>query len=76
MKAHVLIIDDQVKVYASLARNFKHFGYQTFHAKTGQEALELLAKHQTHVVLLDIMLGEENGVDISGKSCMAMKTRR
>lgn len=64
MKATVLIIDDQVKVYASLARNFKHFGYQTFHAKTGQEALELLAKHQTHVVLLDIMLGEENGVDI------------
>ena len=64
MKATSLIVDDQVKVYSSLARNFKHFGYQTFHAKTGREALELLAKHHIHVVLLDIMLGEENGVDI------------
>ena len=64
MKATILIIDDQVKVYTSLARNFKHFGYQTIHAKTGQEAIELFSQHPVHVVLLDIMLGEENGVDI------------
>jgi two-component system response regulator AtoC len=64
MKATILIIDDQVRVYTSLARNFKHFGYQTIHAKTGQEAIDLFSKHPVHVVLLDIMLGEENGVDI------------
>ena len=64
MKATVLIIDDQVKVYASLARNFEHFGYQTIHAETGQEAIELFSKHDVQAVLLDIMLGAEHGVDV------------
>jgi DNA-binding NtrC family response regulator len=64
MKGKILIVDDQVKLYKSLARNFKHLGYQTVHAKTRKETIELFSKAPIHVVLLDIMLGKENGLTI------------
>ncbi len=64
MNATILIIDDQVTVYKSLARNFTYLGYQTLHAQTGQAALDLLARRPVHIVLLDIMLGKESGMDL------------
>lgn len=64
MHGKILIVDDQVTVYRSLARNFKYAGYQTAHAQTRQEALELASHEAVQVVLLDIMLGQEHGLDI------------
>lgn len=64
MKRKILIVDDHLKLYKSLSRNFKHLGYQTVHAQNGQEALNLLAQEVIHVVLLDIMLGHESGITI------------
>ncbi len=64
MKEKILIVDDQVKVYKSLARNFQHLGYHTTHATTGQEAVERFTEEAAHVVLLDIMLGKEHGIDV------------
>ena len=64
MTAKILIVDDQVKLYKSLARNFKHLGYQTIHAQDREGALERFSRDTVHVVLLDIMLGKENGIDI------------
>jgi two-component system response regulator AtoC len=64
MKGNILIIDDQTNLYKSLARNFKYLGYQTIHAKTRTEALDLFAKQPVDVVLLDIMLGQENGIEL------------
>jgi two-component system response regulator AtoC len=64
MKANILIVDDQVDVYKSLARNFQHRGYHTTHAQTGQEALERVTQELVHVVLLDIMLGKEHGLEV------------
>ena len=67
MKGKILIVDDQVKVYKSLARNFQHLGYHTIHATTGQEAIERFSEDSAHVVLLDIMLGKEHGIDVLKK---------
>ncbi|MFO7570405.1 MAG: sigma-54 dependent transcriptional regulator [Smithellaceae bacterium] len=64
MQATILIVDDQIKVYASLAQNFNHLGYQTLHAQTGADALAQCARQHIHVVLLDIMLGAENGITV------------
>ncbi|GAK55595.1 two component, sigma54 specific, transcriptional regulator, Fis family [Candidatus Vecturithrix granuli] len=64
MKRKILIIDDHLKLYKSLARNFKHLGYQTVHAQNGNEALALCAQDEIHAALLDIMLGHESGVDV------------
>jgi two-component system response regulator AtoC len=64
MKKTILIIDDKVKLCETLAHTFAHLGYQPFYATNGPEALDLFAQHPIHVVLLDIMLGEENGIDV------------
>ncbi len=64
MKATILIIDDNVKWCKSLAQNFEQRGYHTCYATTGKEAHGILLKHAIHLVLLDVMIGEENGIDV------------
>ncbi len=64
MKATILIIDDNVKWCKSLAQNFAQRGYLPMYATTGTEAHGILARTAIDLVLLDIMLGEENGVDV------------
>lgn len=60
----LLIVDDNKKVYESLAQNFVQRGYRTLHASNQARALELLNNQQITAILLDIMLGSENGLDI------------
>ena len=64
MKANILIIDDKVKLCKSLVKNFVQSDYQSFYATNRKEALSLFSKHHAHAVLLDIMLGEEDGIEI------------
>ena len=64
MNKKILIIDDQEKVYKSLSRNFRHHGYQTLYASKRKTAIDLISQQTPSVVLLDIMLGEENGIDV------------
>ena len=67
MTAKILIVDDQATVYKSLARNLTHLGYHTLHARSGQETFETFSRDRVGVVLLDIRLGKENGIDILKK---------
>src|SRR5512136_1735958 len=64
MEGTILIIDDKLKVCKSLAQNFEQRGYQTLYATNGPEALGLFARQMIHTVLLDIMLGDESGLEI------------
>jgi DNA-binding NtrC family response regulator len=64
MKKTILIIDDKVQLCETLAQTFEQLGYQPFYATTGKAAIDLFSQHHIHVVLLDIMLGEENGIDV------------
>ena len=64
MKETILIIDDNVKWCNSLAQNFEQQGYHTCYATTSKEARALLSKQPIHTILLDVMLGEENGIDV------------
>jgi DNA-binding NtrC family response regulator len=64
MGTGILIIDDKVKVCKSLAQNFEHLGYRTMIATSGREALAAFGAGRIDVVLLDIMLGEESGIDV------------
>ncbi|NBC30138.1 MAG: response regulator [Spirochaetes bacterium] len=63
MKGALLIVDDNRKVYESLARNFEHFAYTTYYAANSDEAVRALLSTHVDAVLLDIMLGRESGVD-------------
>ena len=64
MKNTVLIIDDKVKLCKSLVKNFAQSDYESFYATNRQEALGLFSKQHIHAVLLDIMLGEEDGIEV------------
>ena len=64
MKPGILIIDDKARLCKSLAWNFEHAGYKAFTATCAREALAVFANNRVGVVLLDIMLGEESGIDI------------
>lgn len=64
MHERILIIDDNVKWCKSLAQNFEQRGYTPSYATTGEEALGMIAAQTIHVVLLDIMLGRENGLNV------------
>ena len=64
MKKTILIVDDQIKLYKTLDRNFKHLGYHTLYAKNGEEALTCFSTNHVHVVLLDLRLEQENGIDV------------
>ncbi len=64
MKKSLLVVDDKETVCQSLARNFNRRGYHTLYASTGHKALHLFSKHHVDAVLLDVMLGEEDGLAV------------
>lgn len=63
MKGNLLIVDDKDKLYESLAQIFEPIGYKTFYARNTHEAISAFREKSVHVVLLDIMLGEESGLE-------------
>ncbi len=64
MRKTLLIIDDNLKLCETLAQTFAQLGYQAVYARNSRDALALFVKQPIQAVLLDIMLGEENGLDI------------
>src|SRR5271157_1619649 len=60
----VLIVDDNDGLYESLSQNFQQEGYETSHARDRRQALDQFSRTCPCVVLLDIRVGDENGVDI------------
>ena len=64
MKPIVLIIDDNEKLCQSLARNFQDAGMEALCANTRAQAMEKFSDRKIVAVLLDIMVGEESGIDI------------
>jgi two-component system, NtrC family, response regulator AtoC len=64
MNKTILIIDDKVKLCKTLVQTFGHIGYQALYATHGSEALKCLSHNHIQAILLDIKLGEENGIDL------------
>jgi DNA-binding NtrC family response regulator len=60
----VLIIDDNAKICRSLSRNLEQYGYKNYIANSGREAIELASTKRPDIVILDVVLGNESGLDI------------
>ncbi|HVO39093.1 MAG TPA: sigma-54 dependent transcriptional regulator, partial [Spirochaetia bacterium] len=58
---------DKEKLCKSLALNFEHVGHSALYATNGAQALSMISSTKIDVVLLDIMLGEESGIDVLRK---------
>ncbi|MBN2617747.1 MAG: sigma-54-dependent Fis family transcriptional regulator [Spirochaetales bacterium] len=64
MSKSILIIDDNVKLCKSLSRNFEHLGYSVFNKFCSNDAMEHIKRYVPEVVLLDVALGDESGIDL------------
>ena len=59
---NILICDDDKDIVAALDIYLSSEGYRTFKAYTGREALEIVSKEDIHLVLMDIMMPEMDGI--------------
>ena len=73
---NILVCDDEKDIVSALTIYLTTAGYQVFPAYDGTEALDLLRREDIHLVLLDIMLPEEDGLQILKKLRAAPETRR
>lgn len=64
MKVKVLVIDDEKMICKSLEAGLGDFGYDVCTASSGTEALRLAQSFKPHIVLTDMKLGNENGIDL------------
>ncbi len=59
---NILICDDEQDIVSALEIYLKAEGYRCFAAYNGREALELLENEEIHLVLLDVMMPEMDGL--------------
>ena len=64
---HVLICDDQPDIVNALKIYLSSEGYRLFEAYTGKQALELVRTEEIHLVLLDVMMPEMDGITATAK---------
>jgi DNA-binding NtrC family response regulator len=60
----VLIVDDNRRLCESLVRNLEDSGFQAVTAGDRASALRAFAAQKVSAVLLDLMVGEDSGIDI------------
>lgn len=59
---NILVCDDEKDIVSALKIYLTAEGYQVYEAGNGREALECLAKEDIHLVLMDIMMPEMDGI--------------
>ena len=59
---NILICDDQRDIVNALKIYLAPEGYRLFEAFTGREALEIVQREDIHLILLDIMMPEMDGI--------------
>ena len=64
---NILICDDEKDIVAALRIYLTAEGYRVFEAGTGREALDIAAREEIHLVLMDIMMPELDGISATVK---------
>ena len=64
---NILICDDEKDIVAALKIYLSAEGYNTFQAYNGNEALEIIKNEEIHLVLMDIMMPECDGITAMSK---------
>ena len=63
-RQQVLVIDDEKDVAYSFQRVLAEEPVEVIGATSGEEGFKLLKKHPIDLILLDVRIGEENGLEI------------
>ena len=60
---NVLIVDDDKEIVNAIAIYLKNEGYKIYKAYDGNQAVEKLKEQEIHLIILDIMMPEKDGIE-------------
>src|SRR6266498_1242281 len=66
LMSHILFVDDEVPIRETLSLYFKKKGFEVTTAENGAEIIRLAEMTPFDLVILDINLGGENGLELLG----------
>ena len=58
----ILLVDDEIDILEFISYNLEKEGYKVFTAQNGADAIELAEKKQPHLIILDVMMPEMDGI--------------
>jgi two-component system, OmpR family, alkaline phosphatase synthesis response regulator PhoP len=58
----ILLVDDEIDILEFISYNLEKEGYAVFTAENGAEAVKQAEKHQPHLIILDVMMPEMDGI--------------
>ena len=59
----ILLVDDEVDILEIVGYNLTQEGYQIFTAENGKKAVEKAKKHLPHLIIMDVMMPEMDGME-------------
>ncbi|NND64121.1 MAG: response regulator transcription factor [Flavobacteriaceae bacterium] len=63
----ILLVDDEPDILEIIGYNLSSEGYQIFTAENGLKAISKAKKHQPHLIILDVMMPEMDGIEACEK---------
>jgi CheY-like chemotaxis protein len=63
-KRKILLVEDEQPIVELYRMKFENDGYHVVIAQNGHEGLELIEQHKPHVVLLDILMPDMDGIQM------------
>tara|TARA_B100000949_G_C14236365_1_gene431348 strand:+ start:378 stop:1061 length:684 start_codon:yes stop_codon:yes gene_type:complete len=59
----ILLVDDEPDILEIVGYNLTNEGYQIFTAENGKEAVKMAKKSQPHLIIMDVMMPEMDGIE-------------
>ncbi|GHC46387.1 response regulator transcription factor [Ulvibacter litoralis] len=63
----ILLVDDEPDILEIVGYNLSSEGYEVFTANNGVKAVSAAKKHQPHLIILDVMMPEMDGIEACEK---------
>ena len=63
----ILLVDDEPDILEIVGYNLSNEGYEVITAENGLEAVKMAKKHKPHLVILDVMMPEMDGIEACEK---------
>ena len=60
----VLLVDDEIEIINDHSKYIERLGYKCYTAQNGREALYLLKQEQPDIILTDIKMPHEGGLNV------------
>ncbi len=66
-RIRILVADDDREIVAAIAKMLEREGYEVVRAHNGREALDAVVREKIHLILMDIMMPEMDGLSATMK---------